>query len=112
MLENYRALSKKRLGPFSGNWEKNTITKIIGFKVRFNYQVYQNMNQVTFNIEAQVHSRTSQTKYQIRSTVMMGCPQTIYPPVKSLEMDLNYKQRLCKIIFIGPCRFQQNANLH
>ena len=74
MLEDYRALSKKRLGPFSGNWEKNTITKIIGFKVRFNYQVYQNMNQVTFNIEAQVHSRTSQTKYQIRSTVMMGCP--------------------------------------
>ena len=44
MLENYHALSKKRLGPFSGNWEKNTITKIIGLKVRFNYQVYQNMN--------------------------------------------------------------------
>ena len=39
-------------------------------------------------------------------------PQTIYPLVKSLSMDLNYNQRLCKIIFIGTCRFQQNANLH
>ena len=44
MLENYRALSKKRLGPFSGNRKKNTITKIIGLKVRFNNQVYEKIN--------------------------------------------------------------------
>ena len=42
-------------------------------------------------------------------------PQTIYPLVKSLLMDLNYiitSNDFVKIIFIGTWRFQENANLY
>ena len=35
MLENYRALSKKRLGPFSGNWEKKHDNENNRFKSTF-----------------------------------------------------------------------------
>ena len=41
--------------------EKKHNNEIIGLKVRFNYQVYQNMNSIKFDIEAQVHSTVEQT---------------------------------------------------
>ena len=76
MLENYRALSKKRLGPFSGNRKKKHDNENNRFKSTFQQPgipKYELGNIKYWSTSAQ-HSRTSQTKYQIRSTIMEGCP--------------------------------------